>query len=296
MSDNGSPTEAINAATRGLDSLPTGGLVEALLAEQRRAVDAIGPASGAIGNAVETIARALQSGGALHYFGAGTSGRLGVLDAAECPPTFGTPPELVQAHIAGGAAALTRAVEGAEDDALAGAAAARGLGERDVALGISAGGNAPFVVAAIAAARAQGAATIALTANAGSALGRAAAATIAIESGAEALSGSTRLGAGTVQKIVLGVITTAVMVRLGRVYDNLMVDVVATNDKLRRRALGLVERLAGVDAAHAGDLIDAAGGSVKVAVAMARLGIGAEAARERLDASGGFLREVLGER
>ncbi len=288
------PTEGVNARSRGLDLLETRALVELLVAEQRHAVEATLAQSDAIARAVEEIVTRLAGGGALHYIGAGSSGRLGALDAAEMPPTFATDPNLVRAHIAGGQIALARSVEGAEDDEPAGDAVAReNVAAGDAVVGISASGGAAFVVAAIERARAIGAYTIALTGVAGSPLAHAAETAIAIDTGAEVLAGSTRMKAGTAQKVALNAISTAVMVRLGRVYDNLMVDVVATNRKLRRRAMRLVCALAGVGEERARELLESAGGSVKVAIVMERRGVTASRAKAMLEGERGSLRALL---
>jgi len=288
------PTEAVNALTRDMDLLATTELVELLAREQRDAVESVVAERHRIAEVVEMIATRLRYGGRLHYVGAGTSGRLGFLDASECPPTFGTTPEIVCAHIAGGREAILKAVEGAEDDREAGAREMRDhAASGDVVLGLSASGSAPFVVAALEAAKAKGAWTVAVTHNEGSDVARAADTTIVLRTGAEPLAGSTRLRAGTAQKVLLNVISTATMVRLNRVYDNLMVDVVATNRKLRRRALRLVMQLVHVDEHPASALLDAAGGNVKVAVVMGRHNIDAKEAQSRLEASGGSLRAVL---
>ncbi|HYL28260.1 MAG TPA: N-acetylmuramic acid 6-phosphate etherase [Candidatus Nitrosotalea sp.] len=288
------PTEAENVRTAGLDSLRTRELVELLIAEQRAAVDAVLACGDAIARAVEEIVERIEAGGTLHYVGAGTSGRLAALDAAEMPPTFGTPPELVRAHLAGGAAALARSIEGAEDDARAGAAAMESsVKPGDVVIGISASGGAAFVIAAIERAKALGARTFALTSVEGSRLARTVHAAIVLETGAEAVSGSTRLTAGTAQKIALNALSTALMVRLGKVYGNLMVDVVASNAKLRERALRLVMRLAGVGEPRASELLERADGGVKVAIVMARHGLDAPAARELLTRHRGSLRTLL---
>ena len=267
-------TEGENPRTRGLDLMEVEPLVALLAREQRAAVEAVERATPAIAAAVRAIVERLQNGGTLHYFGAGTSGRIATLDASECPPTFGVPEGLVVAHIAGGPEALLRAVE-------------------DAAVGISAAGGAAYVVGAIEAARGIGAATIALTSVADSRLARAAQLAIVLETGPEPIAGSTRLKAGTAQKLVLNAISTATMVRLGRVYDNLMVDVVATNAKLQARALRLVCGLAAVSPERAAQLLAAAEGSVKLAVVMERRGVGLPAARELLAGSGGFLRPLL---
>lgn len=287
------PTEGRNARGAGLDLLRTPALVELLLAEQRNAVDAALEATDAVARAVDAIAQRLTRGGTLHYVGAGSSGRIAVLDAAEMPPTFGTPHQLVRAHVAGGMAALERAVEGAEDDAEAGDAAMRAdVRGGDAVVGISASGGAAFVVAAIERARQLGAYTVALTSVVGSPLARAAENPIVMQTGSELLAGSTRLKAGTAQKIALNAISTAVMVRLGKVYDNLMVDVVASNRKLRARALRLVQEIAGVDEARARDLLERSGGRVKLAVVMERRGLDAADAQALLDRNAGALRAL----
>jgi N-acetylmuramic acid 6-phosphate etherase len=288
------PTEAENPQSAGLDLLTTPALVELLIADQCSAIDAALAQTQAIARAVDEIARRLSRGGRLHYVGAGSSGRIATLDASEMPPTFGTLPEMVHAHIAGGSTALTSAVEGAEDDASAGNVAMLGcVRPDDAVLGISASGAAAFVVAAITRARTIGAYTIALTVDAQSALAEAAELAIVLPTGAEALAGSTRLKAGTAQKVTLNTISTAVMVRLGKVYDNLMVDVVANNHKLRARARRLVVRLTGVNEERAEELLARAGGSVKIAVLMERRSIGATQARALLERNDGSLRRLL---
>lgn len=293
MTEDLPPTEAADAATRGLDRLPTSELVECLVSAQHRAVDAARAQAARIASAADEIAARLRSGGSLHYVGAGSSGRIGMLDAAEAPPTFGTPPSLVRAHIAGGMAALTAAIEGAEDDAVAAQALDAEWTSRDAVVGISASGGAPYVVAALERAKATGAYTVALTSAPGSPLARTVDLAIVLQTGAEPLAGSTRMIAGTAQKIALNALSTAVMVRLGKVYDNLMVDVIATNAKLGGRARRLVCGIGGVDEARARELLRAADGSVKVAVVMARRGLDAAAARSLLARVDGRLRDVL---
>ncbi|MGB8909471.1 MAG: N-acetylmuramic acid 6-phosphate etherase [Candidatus Cybelea sp.] len=294
MSSELPPTEEISVRSAGLDLLSTPRLVELLIGEQRDAVEAAMARTDAIGEAVDEIAARLERGGVLHYVGAGTSGRLAMLDAAEMPPTFGTAPELVRAHVAGGTPALTRSIEGAEDDAAAGDEAMRGgVSSSDAVVGISASGSAAFVVAAIERARSFGAFTVALTGSQHSALARAANLAIVLATGAEALSGSTRMKAGTAQKIVLNAISTAVMVRMGRVYDNLMVDLVASNAKLRARAVRIVRAIAEVEEPAALELLAAAGGHVKLAIVMARRGVNAAQARALLERTNGSLRTLL---
>ncbi len=286
-------TEAIDAAWRELDRLASGALVERLVAAQRSVFDAVYAQRAAIADVVENVAARLESGGRLHYVGSGTSGRLAMLDAAEMPPTFGTEPELVTAHIAGGTTALVRAVEGAEDDESAGRAEMHEVAAGDAAIGISAGGRAAFVVGAITEARSRGAFTAAIVNASGSPLAAAAHVAVVVQTGAEPIAGSTRMRAGTSQKIVLNTISTAVMVLLGKVYENLMVDLAASNAKLRLRSQRLVERVGGVDAIHAATILEAAEGSVKTAIVMARLSCGAEEARAALARNRGRLRDVL---
>jgi N-acetylmuramic acid 6-phosphate etherase len=286
-------TEAANPRSAGLDLLATIELVELLVDEQHRAVDAVAAQAGPIAAVVDAIVERLERGGALHYAGAGTSGRIASLDAAEMPPTFGTDPTLVSAHVAGGNDALLYAVEGAEDDAAAGAAAIEGVGPDDVLIGLSASGGARFVIAAIERARALGAYTVAIVNSGRSAMASAAQASIVLETGAEPLTGSTRLKAGTAQKIALNAISTAAMVRLGKVHGHLMVDVVATNHKLRGRALRLVRTLTGASEEEARALLDAAAGRVKVAAVMHRHAVDAERASELLAGVRGSLRPLL---
>lgn len=294
MNDNLPQTEGINPQTQGLDVLETLPLVQLLVREQGQATECVLEEAAAIAAIVEVIAQRLRDGGRLHYVGAGTSGRLGILDASECPPTFGTAPEIVCAHIAGGVPAITRAVEGAEDDAAAGAAEMRGhIGARDVVIGLSASGGTAFVAGALAAARAAGAWTVAVTHDGRGDLAQRADRALVLQTGPEPLAGSTRLRAGTAQKVLLNAISTATMVRLGKVYDNLMVDLVATNSKLRRRAVRLVMRLTDLNQRRATDLLDEASGRVKVAVIMERTAQSAREAQARLDAAGGSLRASL---
>ncbi|MGA8474305.1 MAG: N-acetylmuramic acid 6-phosphate etherase [Candidatus Cybelea sp.] len=294
MSSRLPPTEEVNAHSKGLDGLETRALVETIVADQRASVEAVLAQSATIARVVDAITARLKRGGTLHYVGAGSSGRIATLDAAEMPPTFGTPPDRVRAHVAGGVAALLASVEGAEDDSRAGAALTeRSVEARDAVIGISASGSAAYVVAAIERARKTGAYTVAITSVARSALARAAEAAIVLETGPEVLAGSTRLKAGTAQKIALNAISTAVMVRLGKVHDNLMVDVVSTNRKLRARALRLVRELAGVDEERARELLDAAGNRVKIAVVMERRAVDATQAQALLEQHGGALRELI---
>ncbi len=280
-----------------IDRVPVRRAVE-ILHEAERAVDAaIGPALPAIAELAEAAAAALAAGGRLIYVGAGTSGRLGALDAAECPPTFGVEPDRVLAILAGGPEAMTRAVEGAEDDPVAGARAVReaGAGPTDVVVGISASGRAAFVRGALEAAGRRGARRALVTTNPPPE-GAPAEIVVAALVGPEPIAGSTRLKSGTATKRILNMVSTAAMIRLGKVYRNLMVDVVPTNEKLRRRARRIVSEVLGVAEPEADRLLAAAGrpSPVKVAIVMGRLGVGAPEARRRLDEAGGFLHRILG--
>lgn len=286
------PTEGRMPASAGLDLLATRDLVELLVRDQREAVAAVRAQAVTLTRAVEAIVDRIQRGGRVHYVGAGTSGRLGVLDASEMPPTFGTPAALICAHIAGGDRALREAVEGAEDDRNGGAQEMHEHVTRDdVVLGISASGGAQYVVAALDRAREIGALTVAITSSDDSALVAAADLAIVLPTGAEVLSGSTRLKAGTAQKIALNTLSTAVMVRLGKVHDNLMVDLVATNEKLRGRAERLVGELTGAEEARVRAALDAAQGSVRVAAVMLARGVEAAQARRLLQSE--TLRSLL---
>ncbi|GAB4218540.1 MAG: hypothetical protein OHK0012_28160 [Synechococcales cyanobacterium] len=262
------PTEGIHPRTRQLHRLSTPALVEAFNREDAHVAWAVAQEQMAIASAMDAISARMQQGGRLIYVGAGTSGRLGVLDAAECPPTFNSSPQQVMACIAGGGAALTAAIEGAEDDRDAGSQAmdALHLSPLDSVIGIAASGTTPYVLAALARAKHQGSLTVALTCNAQTPLSQVADLTIAPLVGAEVISGSTRLKAGTAQKMVLNMISSGVMIRLGKTYGNLMVDVQATNDKLRRRARNLVALACDLEAETAQALLDRCQGEVKTAI------------------------------
>ena len=289
------PTETANPSTSDLDRLDTLSLRHRINDEDRHASAAVERELPALAAAVDAVAERLRSGGALHYFGAGTSGRLGVLDAAEMPPTFSTEPSVVVGHIAGGERALTRAVEEAEDDEQAGrdeVKAAR-IGPRDVAVGLSASGSAPYVLGALEQAAAAGALTIAITNNPGGRLARAAALPIVLRTGPEALAGSTRMKAAVAQKMALTAFSTAVMVRLGKVYGNLMVDLRPTNRKLRDRALRLTRAITGAGADDAVAARGSCGYRVKVAAVMLARRVDARAAESLLQEAGGSLRPFL---
>lgn len=289
-------TEARNPATADLDRLPTADLVRALHVCDQEAVDAVGREAERIAAAIDAIALRLERGGRLFYSGAGTSGRLGVLDASECPPTYNTPPEMVQGLIAGGDHALRHPVEGAEDDDALGESdlEASGFTGDDVLVGIAASGRTPYVLGGIAYARQLGALTIGLSCVAGSRVARASELEITPVTGPEAVTGSTRMKAGTATKLVLNMLTTGVCVQLGYVYGNLMVNVQPTNAKLRDRAARIVSALTGLETPEASALIEQAG-SVKAAAVMHRLSLDRPAAEARLQAARGSLRKALGE-
>ena len=284
-------TELLDPATAGIDRLDDEALARVLIESHRVAVDAALAASNDVARATTLVVEAIERGGRVVIVGAGTSGRLAVLDASELPPTFGVDPALVEGRIAGGDGALRRAVEGAEDDADAGARAVEDVGADDVVIGISASGGAPFVRAALRSARERGARTVGIVNTPEGALARDADVGIVAATGAEPIQGSTRMRAGTAQKIVLNAISTGAMIRLGKTYGNRMVDLVATNVKLRARSERLVRDLAGEVDARA--VLDAAGGSVKTAVVMARRGVAREEAERLLRAAHGRLARVI---
>ena len=291
-------TERRNPRSRDVDRLSALGVVDLINAEDRRVAPAVGCERRAIAKAVELVVAALREGGRLFYVGAGTSGRLGVLDASECPPTFGTRPSMVQGIIAGSRRALVRSVEGAEDDARAGGLAidARRIGPRDAVVGIAASGLTPFVRAALARARRRGAATIFLTCSPQAKRPARADVVICPVVGPEVVTGSTRMKAGTATKLVLNTLTTAAMIGLGKVYGNLMVDLRATNAKLRDRARRIVQTVTGLGPPAALRLLVRAGGEVKPAIVMHARDASLAEARRILKESGGILREALSNR
>ncbi|MEV4300790.1 N-acetylmuramic acid 6-phosphate etherase [Microbispora rosea] len=288
-------TEQSDPRYSGIDTLPTEEIARLMNAADAAVPAAVGRAVPAISAAVDAIAARMTDGGRLLYVGAGTSGRLAVLDASECPPTFGTHPDLVQGIIAGGEAALVRSVEGAEDDAEAGAAVIRDkhVGPLDSVVGISASGRAPYVVAAVEQARRLGALTVGLACNTGSPLARAADHAVEVIVGPEVVTGSTRLKAGTAQKLVLNMISTITMIRSGRTYGNFMVDVVASNSKLVDRAARIVSEITGAQVLRAREVLESAGRDVKTAVVMIERGVGADDARALLAAHGNRLGPAL---
>ncbi len=291
-------TEQRNPRSRGLDLKPTREILRVINAEDRRIAQAVARALPQIARAVGAIVRGIRRGGRLIYVGAGTSGRLATLDAAECPPTFSVPPRLVQALIAGGRRALTHAVEGAEDSAREGARdlARKNITSHDVVVGIAASGTTPYVLGALAYAGRRRATTVGITSNPRSPLARAADITISPETGPEVITGSTRMKAGTAQKLVLNMLSTAAMVRLGCVYDNWMINVALTNKKLRRRGLRILEQAAEVGVAEAARALRQAKHDLRVALVMLKMGTDASEARRQLRRAQGNLRQALEER
>jgi len=290
-------TEQANPLSAQLDQLATAELVQLFCEEDRRPQEAVAAVAPALAAAIDAIAARLVQGGRLFYLGAGTSGRLGVLDAAECPPTFCSAPELVQGVLAGGAAALLRSSEGLEDLEEAGQAdlEARGFTAADVLVGIAAGGTTPYVHGGLRHARSLGALSIALACVPAGQVPMAADLEIRLITGPELLTGSTRLKAGTATKMALNILSTGVMVRLGKVHGNRMVDVAVTNSKLEDRALRILADLAGVDRTRGVALLAETGGSVKVALLMAKAQISVAEARACLGRQGQSLRAALQE-
>ena len=284
-------TELVNPNTEGMDRLPTLEMLSRINDEDATVPLAVRTQLPRIAEAVDGIAERLKRGGRLIYIGAGTSGRLGVLDASECLPTFGVRPEQVFGIIAGGERALTRAVEGAEDDGDAGASAIddAGVGPDDTVVGLSASGGAPYVRAAVARARERGALTVGVSTAARAKLSGDVDIPIEAVVGAEVLTGSTRMKSGTAQKLICNLLSTGAMVKIGKTYGNRMVDVLATNKKLVDRATRLIEDVGRVDRSTAERLLAEADGVAKVGIVMARKNVSADEARALLAASGGYL-------
>jgi N-acetylmuramic acid 6-phosphate etherase len=288
-------TEAHRDELTALDLMPTHELVSLMASEGDRAAAAVAKASPQIERAVDAITKNMIGGGRLLYVGAGTPGRLGVLDAAECGPTFSTEPHQVQAVLAGGMNAFASSREGIEDDPVAGARdiGRRSVGADDSVVAISASGRTPYVLGAVRRARKAESLTVGIVSNPNTELAAEVDLPIEVLTGAEMINGSTRLKAGTAQKLVLNMISTITAVRLGKTYGNLMVDVVASNEKLRDRALRIVRKVTGCDEATARSALESAGGSAKVAILVVIDGIDAKLARARLQATGGFLRRAI---
>jgi len=291
-------TEQRNPRTERIDVASPQEIVDLINAEDALVAPAVHRVRDALARAIELVVAAFEKGGRLIYVGAGTSGRLGVLDAAECPPTFGTPPEMVVGVIAGGYSALVRSAEGVEDDVNAAAAAMDNahVTPQDIVIGIAASGTTPFVCAALTRAQTLGATTGLVTCSMPSKLlAETCDVVIVPKVGPEVLTGSTRMKAGTATKLVLNTITTGAMIRLGKLYGNFMVDLMAWSEKLKDRGERIVMECAAVDRMQARAAIDAAGGSVKLAIVMVRAGVTVDQARQQLARAGGSVRRAVGD-
>lgn len=288
-------TEASTTERGDLDLLDTDELVRRMNAEDRRVPEAVAERSAEIAAAVDAVAERFRRGGRLIYLGAGTAGRVGVLDASECPPTFGTDPSMVVGLIAGGETAIRSAVENAEDDDRAAGESLRELevGPQDAVVGISASGRTPYVVGGLRDARARGALTVAIASNSGSEIGALADIAIEVVTGPEFISGSTRLKSGTAQKLVVNMLTTLSMIKLGKTYHGVMVDLLATNEKLHARSIRTVVDLTGVDVDRAAEALGEADGSVKLAILMISTGASAARAEDALRDADGILRVAI---
>ena len=288
-------TENRNPKSHNIDQLPTSDILRVMNEEDAVVPLAVRQALPQIAQAVDLIVAQIRAGGRVIYAGAGTSGRLAVLDAVECVPTFGTPPELFQALIAGGTAALTKSLEGVEDQPNSGRQDLLALNPtpHDVVIGVAASGRTPYVVGVLQAATEISAKTIAISCNSPAPILELAQIKIAVPVGPEVISGSTRLKAGTAQKLVLNMLSTASMIKLGKVYGNLMVDVQIANQKLHERAIGIVAVVAEIEESSATELIAQAGGNVKAAILMSILGISVQEAQARLEEGQGKLRHIL---
>jgi N-acetylmuramic acid 6-phosphate etherase len=288
-------TEARNPETENIDLLPTQEMLRLMNAEDARVAQVVAGELSQIARAIDAVAERMRAGGRLIYIGAGTSGRLGVLDAAECLPTFNVSPDLVLGVIAGGTAALTQSGEDAEDDARAGEQdiMALDVSKRDSVVGIAASGQTLYTLSGMAEARRRGALVISVACNHPSPMAALADIPIAPVTGPEVLNGSTRLKAGTAQKMVLNMLSTGVMIRLGKTYGNLMVDVQPSNAKLRERARRIVEQACNLSAEDAAVRLEACGGEVKVAIVSILGEVSPQEARRRLDKTGGFVRQAI---
>lgn len=291
----GLATESRRDDLSAIDGMGTEAIVLTMNAEDRTVAPAVGAAAATIAAAVDAIAARMARGGRLIYVGAGTAGRLGVLDASECPPTFNTDPQQVIGLIAGGPGAIRGAVESAEDDTRAAAAYLDDLGlcPEDTVVGVSASGRTPYSVAAVRHAAERGALTVGVSSNPGSPLGSAADHAIEVDTGPELITGSTRLKAGTAQKLVLNTLSTVTMIRLGKTYGNLMVDLRSSNEKLRARAHRIVEMATGAGDDEVDRALSAGAGDVKTAILTILGRVGAEEAGRLLDACGGRLRDAV---
>jgi N-acetylmuramic acid 6-phosphate etherase len=287
------PTEGRNPRTLGIDLLPTPAIVELLFHEDELVPAAVRPVLGALAEVVDEAAARIRDGGRVHYFGAGSSGRIAVLDAAELVPTFGLDPDLVVAHLAGGEPALVHAVEGAEDDEALGARDAAGVTSNDLVIGLAASGRTPYVIGALRTASSNGAFTVAVTSNPGTPMRSVADVTLAADTGPEAIAGSTRLKATSALKLILNNFSTALMIRLGKTYSNLMIEVSATNTKLRGRKIRILRDATGASEAASEEALVAADGDVRLALVALLAEVEVSGARQALDGSGGNIRAAL---
>lgn len=288
-------TESRNEHTMQIDTGSTSEILQQIHEEDRKVADAVQKVLPEIEQAVDFAVDSFQKGGRLIYLGAGTSGRLGVLDAVECPPTFSTSPDMVIALMAGGENAFIKAVEGAEDRADLGEEdlKKKGLTENDTVIGIAASGRTPYVIGALDYARSAGAKTVALSCNPGARISQSAELAIEVITGPESLTGSTRMKAATAHKMILNMISTASMIKMGKVYENLMVDVNVSNYKLKERAAGIIMAVTGCTREEAGQALDEAGNEVKPAIVMVHTGLPFTEAKALLDGANGFVRQAI---
>lgn len=288
-------TEQVNEQSKNIDQQTSYGILEIMNAEDSKVGEAVQKCLHEIASAVDQIHLAIKSGGRLIYVGAGTSGRLGLLDAAECPPTFGTPHDMVQAIMAGGSEAILKAIEGAEDNAEQGAQDLKdkNLTPKDIVVGITASGRTPYVTGALNYAKELGAGTVAIACNKNSRVGQIADVAIEVEVGPEVITGSTRLKAATAQKMILNMLSTATMVKLGKVYQNLMIDVAPTNVKLVDRARRIISSITGFTYEKAAEALEQANLEVKTAIVMLEGGVSPEEARKALEEVEGLVRGAI---
>lgn len=288
-------TEQRNERTMNLDNMGTLDILKTINQEDMTVAKKVEDVLPDIHQAVELIYKSLRRGGKLFYVGAGTSGRIGILDAVECPPTFSTPPDLVQGVMAGGDSAFMQAVEGAEDNESLGGEELkeRGLTELDVVMGIAASGRTPYVTGALKYAKDIGASTVSLSSNVNAKISEHADVKIAVDTGPEVLTGSTRLKAATAHKLILNMITTTTMVKIGKVYENLMVDVKVSNYKLKERAKNIISTITDVSMEEAGAVLDKAHLEVKPAIVMIKANVDYEKAKKLIDAADGFVRKAI---
>ncbi|WP_282138653.1 N-acetylmuramic acid 6-phosphate etherase [Rossellomorea aquimaris] len=288
-------TEKVNQNTLGIDTASTGDILRMMNEEDQKVASVVQEVIPQVEKVVDDVVKSISQGGRLIYIGAGTSGRLGVLDAVECPPTFSVSSDVVVGLIAGGEKAFVKAVEGAEDDEESGVADLKdiGLTQADTVVGIAASGRTPYVIGGLRYARELGATTVALSCNTGSKISAEAKHAIEVDAGPEALTGSTRLKAGTAQKMVLNMISTAAMIKLGKAYGNLMVDVNISNYKLEQRAIGIIESITGADRETAAATLKNANNEVKPSIVMITLSCGYEEAKSRLEDANGYVRLAI---